>query len=316
MKVLLLENIHHFAKEKFEKVGFEVDTKIEALNGEELNKELKNYDIIGIKSKTRLNSQILEENKHLKVVGVFAAGFDNVDIKKADELGIVVFNAPFSNTRAVVEGVIGEMIMIMRQTFVKANRLKNGYWDKTWQNSYQIENKTLGIFGYGNIGSKVGILAEKLGMNVVFYDFFDKEPIGEAIKCETLEELIEKSDVISLHCFALDKPVFEKKHIQKMKKGAILMNFARGNVLDYTALVEALESKNLGGAGIDVFPEEPESNILDFKHDLQKFENVILTPHTGGSTLEAQEDMAKYIPAKIIKFLKDGDQTGALKPRN
>ncbi len=312
-KVLLLENVHKDALDFFTQKGFQVDFIDHALNKDELSATIKDYHIIGLKSKTHLTQDIFSKAENLEAVGLFAVGSDNVDLDFAKEKNIPVFNAPFSNTRSVVEMVVAEMVVLLRNFYDKSLSLKRGYWHKDWQKSFESRGKNLGIFGYGNIGSQVGELAEAFGFNVFYYDAFDKEPKGNATKCNSIEELLEVSDVLSLHTFAQPgKPVFRREHFQMAKQDLVILNYSRGSVMDYEALVEFIKKGKILGAGIDVFPDEPKSNYQHFYHELQHLPNVILTPHIGGSSEEAQKDMANYLPPIIMEYLETGDTSKSL----
>jgi len=313
-KALLLENVHQAAVNFFQQKGYEVEFIDRALSKAELMAKLADYTILGVKSKTKIDAEVLQQARHLKCVLLFATGFDNVDVKTANELGIPVFNAPNANTRSVVELVVAEMVLLLRRVYDRSVALKNGIWQKDWRNCWEAQGKNLGIIGYGNIGSQVGQLAEAFGFRVFYYDVFDKSPVGQATKCDSIEELLQYADVVSLHTFAPSgKPVFTREHFQAARKNFVILNFSRGSALDYEALVEFIKNGKVIGAGIDVFPEEPEVNGPGFYHELQQLPNVILTPHIGGSTEEAQERIAEQIIQVLDSYLTTGDTSRAIK---
>jgi len=308
IKVLLLENIHANALNIFTEEGYTVETMKGALDEAELCKKIKDVHILGIRSKTNVTAKVLEHANKLMSVGAFCIGTKQINLDACKEKGVVVFNAPFSNTRSVVELAIGEIIMLMRRVFERSTELHNGKWNKTAIGSYEVRNKTLGIVGYGNIGSQLSVVAEALGMKVVFYDSVEKLALGNAQKCNTLNELLKKSDVVSLHIddSAENKNFFGDKEFKAMKDGAAFVNLSRGFVVDIPALVKHLKSGKISGAGVDVFPKEPKNNDEPFVSELIGLPNVILTPHVGGSTLEAQENIAEFVPARIIDYVNKG----------
>lgn len=314
LKILLLENIHPVAKEKLEEEGFKVDLISYAPSEEELLKTLPNYQVLGIRSKTELTAKVLENNPHLFAIGAFCIGTNQVDLKAARKEGIPVFNAPHSNTRSVAELVIAEMIALSRQLGDRNTLAHKGEWMKSAEGSREVRGKTLGIVGYGHIGSQVSILAEDLGMRVVFFDVVKKLPLGNAQAKSSLEELLKVSDFVSLHVpeTPQTKDMMGAKQLQAMKKGAHLINASRGTVVVIPALVEALKSKHLGGCAIDVFPEEPASNKEKFLSPLQGLSNVILTPHIGGSTEEAQFAIGIEVAESFRRYLKIGSSSGAV----
>ncbi len=301
-KVILLENISSAAISTFEKFGIS-DVKILKTSIEEASEEVFEANILGIRSRSKLSAEVLNKFKNLSCVGCFCIGTDQVDLTSAKKLGIPVFNAPFSNTRSVAELVIGEIISLYRRLQVVNIEMHKGIWSKNAAGCNEIKNKNLGIIGYGNIGAQVGILAESLGMNVFYYDIENKLPFGSNHQVNSLEELLKISDVITLHV-PQDKStndIINKYTISKMKKGVFIINNSRGNVVDIQALAEALENKNVAGAAIDVFPIEPSSNSEEFISPLRKFDNVLLTPHIGGSTQEAQENIAIEVANKLAQ---------------
>ena len=315
LRVLLLEGINETAVDLFAAAGFQkVERLTKALDGEELHKAVADAHVLGIRSRTRITAEVLAAAPNLMTVGCFSVGTNQVDIPAARKRGIPVFNAPFSNTRSVAELVIGEIVMLMRNIFPKSNGAHAGLWEKTADNSFEVRGKTLGIVGYGNIGSQLAGLAEAMGMRVVFFDMTDKLRRGNVEPTDTLEELLAISDVVSLH--VPDTPVtrnmIRAEHLRAMKKGAYLINNARGHVVDIDALMQALKSGHLRGAAIDVFPVEPGSNKEKFVSPLQGLPNVILTPHIGGSTEEAQERIGSEVARKLADYADTGATFGAV----
>ncbi|MCX6181597.1 MAG: phosphoglycerate dehydrogenase [Bacteroidetes bacterium] len=308
IKVLLLENIHPNAFNIFTEEGYTVETMKGALDEAELCKKIKDVHILGIRSKTNVTAKVLEHANKLMSVGAFCIGTKQIDLEACKEKGVVAFNAPFSNTRSVVELALGEIIMLMRRVFERSTELHAGKWNKTATGSYEIRNKTLGIVGYGNIGSQLSVVAEALGMKVVFYDAVEKLALGNAQKCNTLNELLKKSDVVSLHIddSSENKNFFGDKEFKAMKDGAAFVNLSRGFVVDIASLVKHLKSGKISGAGVDVFPKEPKNNDEAFISELIGLPNVILTPHVGGSTQEAQVNIAEFVPARIIDYVNKG----------
>ncbi|MEM7038108.1 MAG: phosphoglycerate dehydrogenase, partial [Bacteroidota bacterium] len=309
IKVLLLENIHANAEAVLSEEGYPVERLAHSLPEDELCEKIKDVSIIGIRSKTKITQKVLDHAERLIAVGAFCIGTNQIDLEGCQKKGVAVFNAPYSNTRSVVELVIGEMILLMRGIPDKNRLMHEGVWNKSATNSHEIRGKTLGIVGYGNIGSQLSVLAENMGMKVLFYDKIDKLALGNATRCGSMRELLKKSDVVSLHVDGdpLNRDMFGKKEIGQMKKGAILLNLARGFVVDVEALSEALRSGKLRGAAVDVFPKEPRSNDEPFVSGLSGLPNLILTPHIGGSTMEAQEDIAAYVPDKLINYVNSGN---------
>jgi D-3-phosphoglycerate dehydrogenase len=314
INVLLLENIHPRAVEIFRKEGYNVETVKGALDEEELSEKIKNVQILGIRSKTQVSKRVLENANRLMVVGAFCIGTKQIDLEACLHKGVVAFNAPYSNTRSVVELAIGEMIMLMRNTLEKSNLMHQGVWDKSAKNSFEIRGKKLGIIGYGNIGTQLSVLAEALGMKVYFYDVVEKLALGNATPCETLEELLQIADVISLHVDdrPQNKHFIRQEHFDLMKDGVIFINLSRGFVVEISALVNAIQSGKVWGAAADVFPYEPKTNDEEFVSELRGLPNVILTPHVGGSTEEAQENIAGFVPNKIINYVNKGDTFGSV----
>lgn len=301
MKVLLLENIDQIAAEFFTDKGYLVKTYPKALSEEELQGAIKQVSILGIRSKTKITKAVLDRAKNLQAIGAFCIGTDQINIASCQERGIAVFNAPFSNTRSVAELAIGGMIMLFRGVVDKSLKMHGGMWQKSAQGSFEIRGKTLGIIGYGNIGSQLSILAELMGMQVLYYDIFDRQGLGNAHKCQSLEEVLRESDVVSLHVDGRkeNSRLLGKEEFSQMKKGAFFLNLSRGKVVDIDALAEAIKNEHLAGAAVDVFPLEPAKNGVGFVSPLQNLQNVILTPHIGGSTVEAQIDIARFVSKKL-----------------
>ena len=313
IKILLLENVHPDAFDNLSEDGFSVETVKTSLSEDELIEKIKGVHVLGIRSKTQVTKKVLEAANKLLVVGAFCIGTTQIDLENCRRNGVAVFNAPYSNTRSVVELAIGEIIMLMRSIFPRSTEIHNGQWQKTASGSREVRGKNLGIVGYGNIGKQLSVLAESLGMRVYYYDVDDKLALGNAIKCNTLENLLNVSDVVTLHIDdnKANKNFIGEREINQMKSGAIFVNLARGFVVDIKALAAALKSGKLAGAAIDVYPEEPRSNG-DFITELQGLDNVILTPHIGGSTEEAQRDIADFVPNKIMDYINSGNTVDAV----
>jgi D-3-phosphoglycerate dehydrogenase len=309
IKVLLLENIHRDAINLFKTEGYHVETVSKSLKETELSELINDVSILGIRSKTNVTAKVLANAKKLLATGAFCVGTNQVDLDACSRKGVIVFNAPFSNTRSVVELVAGEIIMLMRGIFDKSSKLHKGIWDKSSAGSYEVRGKKLGIIGYGKIGSQLSVLAESLGMEVYFCDILEKLAIGNAKKCHSLKELLVKADIVSVHVDGNEQNenFISEREFKMMKDGVIFLNLSRGFVVDINALTKYLKSGKVKGAAIDVFPEEPESNDQFFKSGLQNLQNVILTPHIGGSTDEAQKDIANFVPSKIIDFINSGN---------
>tara|TARA_B110000503_G_scaffold183_1_gene280 strand:- start:13703 stop:15595 length:1893 start_codon:yes stop_codon:yes gene_type:complete len=313
IKILLLENVHPDAFKKLSKDGFTVETVSKSLSEAELIEKIKEVHVLGIRSKTKVTEKVVAAAEKLMVVSAFCIGTTQIDLEACKEKGVVVFNAPYSNTRSVVELAIGEIIMLMRSVFQRSTELHNGHWNKTAAGSREVRGKKLGIVGYGNIGKQLSVLAEALGMDVYYYDIEDKLALGNATKMDELSELLEISDVVTLHIDdnPANKNFFGEKEISQMKDGAHFVNLARGFVVDIPALVAALKSGKLAGAAVDVYPEEPSKNG-DFDTALKGLPNVILTPHVGGSTEEAQRDIADFVPSKIMAYINSGNTVDAV----
>lgn len=313
IKILLLENVHPDAFDNLSEDGFSVELVKHSLPEAELIEKIKGVHVLGIRSKTQVTKKVLEAANKLLVVGAFCIGTTQIDLEAAKKKGVVVFNAPYSNTRSVVELAIGEIIMLQRNIFPRSTEIHAGQWNKTAINSKEVRGKNLGIVGYGNIGKQLSVLAEAIGMRVYYYDVNDKLALGNAVKCSTLEDLLNVSDVVTLHIDdnKANKNYIGEREISQMKDGALLVNLSRGFVIDIKALVSALKSGKLAGAAIDVYPEEPRSNG-EFFTELQGLPNVILTPHIGGSTEEAQRDIADFVPNKIMDYINSGNTVDAI----
>lgn len=314
IKILLLENVHQEAVKTFKAAGYSnVKLLPKALSENELIKEIKHTHLVGIRSKTQITEKVLEAAEKLQAIGCFCIGTNQVDLQTATSKGVAVFNAPYSNTRSVAELIIALSIMLIRRIPDKNKAAHEGIWMKESKGSFEIRGKTLGVIGYGNIGSQVSVLAESLGMHVIYYDVVTKLPLGNAVQKRTLRELMNESDIITLHVPAspTTKNMINKKVIAQAKKGAILLNYARGNVVDLQALAEALTSGALSGAAVDVFPVEPEKNGQAFDCPLQGIPNVILTPHIGGSTEEAQFNIGIDVGGKLLRYLETGSSFGS-----
>ncbi len=314
IKILLTENIHRIAQETLLQNGFAVDLIKQAPTEEEFLKLLPQYDVLGIRSKSEITAQILEKNKHLLAVGAFCIGINQINLTKATESGVPVFNAPHSNTRSVAELVIAEMIALSRQLGDRSMQAHQGEWVKSAEGSREVRGKTLGIVGYGHIGSQLSILAESMGMKVVFYDVIKKLPLGNAVSKNYLNDLLVVSDFVSLHVPETSgtKNLITAKELSMMKKGSYLINASRGTVIAIEDLVIALKENHLAGCAIDVFPVEPSSNNEKFKSPLQGLKNVLLTPHIGGSTEEAQYSIGLEVAESFRKFLATGTTAGAV----
>ncbi|GAC1536263.1 MAG: phosphoglycerate dehydrogenase [Sediminibacterium sp.] len=314
INILFLENISDKAVAQFRQNGY-VNTRklIGALSEDELIKEIKDVHLLGIRSKTHITPKVLEAAKKLQAIGCFCIGVNQVDLKAATKAGVVVFNAPYSNTRSVAELVIAASIMLIRRIPDKNKAAHEGIWLKDSKGSYELRGKTLGIIGYGNIGSQVSVLAEALGMKVLFYDTETKLPLGNAMAAKNLKELLGQADVVTLHVpdTSLTKYMINKNNIKYFKKGSILLNYARGEVVDLKVLAIALKEGQLSGAGIDVYPWEPEKNGDRFNTPIQGLSNVILTPHIGGSTEEAQQNIGEDVGLKLFQYLERGITNGS-----
>jgi D-3-phosphoglycerate dehydrogenase len=314
INILLLENISDVAVEQFTRSGYTHVKKMSGAQSEEdLIREIKHVHLLGIRSKTRVTEKVLQAATKLQAIGCFCIGVNQVDLPAATKAGVAVFNAPYSNTRSVAELVIGASIMLIRKIMDKNKAAHAGIWLKDASGSHELRGKTLGIIGYGNIGSQVSVLAESLGMKVLFYDTETKLPLGNASDSGSLKELLTKSDVITLHVPELEstRNLINKSNIRYIKKGAVLINYARGEVVDLHALRKAVQSGQVGGAAIDVFPVEPEKNGDRFESPMQGLPNVILTPHIGGSTQEAQVNIGMDVSGKLLNYLEKGTSMGS-----
>ena len=315
LKVVLLEGIHPSAVEAFTADGYtQIETHPKALEGQALIDAIADAHFVGLRSRTQLTAEVLEQAQKLVAVGAFCIGTNQIALDAAAKRGVPVFNAPFSNTRSVAELVLAEIIMLMRGIPQKNALLHRGGWMKSAANSFEVRGKTLGIIGYGHIGTQLGLLAEHLGMRVVFYDIETKLPLGNARQLATQDELLAEADVVSLHVPETPdtKKMMGVEQIARMKKGSFLINASRGTVVDIDALAAALESKHILGAAIDVFPVEPKGNEGDFQSPLIRFENVLLTPHIGGSTGEAQESIGREVSSKLIRYSNNGSTLSAV----
>ncbi|MCF6768156.1 phosphoglycerate dehydrogenase [Thiotrichales bacterium 19S11-10] len=315
IKVLLLENINQQAVDTFKQSGYQNIEHIKnALSEEELIEKLQNVRLLGVRSRTQLTDKVLSKAEKLIGIGCFCIGTNQVNLEAAEQCGIPVFNAPFSNTRSVAELVIGEMIILMRDIPAKNALLHRGIWNKSADGCHEVRGKTLGIIGYGHIGTQVSILAESLGLNVIFYDIVNKLPLGNANAVSSLDELLKLSDIISLHVPETEqtKNMIADQQLQLMKNSAILINASRGSVIDIDALCSHLEQDRFLGIALDVFPKEPESNDEPFVSKLTEFNRVILTPHIGGSTKEAQENIGLEVANKLIHYSDNGSTISAV----
>ena len=306
--VLLLENVDEVAKKTFVEEGYKVETISSSLNEKELIEKIKNVSIIGIRSKTILNKKILSSAKRLLAIGAFCIGTNQIDLEFTKKKGIIVFNAPYSNTRSVVEIVIGQIILLIRNIVDKNNQMQKGIWKKNSNNSFEIRNKVLGIVGYGNIGSQLSTIAESIGMKVIYYDKKEKLSLGNAKKYNSLNQLIKASNIISIHVDGKKEntDLIDKNEFEIMKKGTILINYSRGNVVNINELKKNILLGKIHGAAIDVFPKEPKNNNQKFSSVLIGLPNTILTPHIGGSTKEAQKNIGSFVPNKVIDFINTG----------
>jgi D-3-phosphoglycerate dehydrogenase / 2-oxoglutarate reductase len=313
-KVLLLESIHKSSLEAFGAHGFDVESKGGALRGDELVRALVGVHVLGIRSKTHITSELLAAASSLLAVGCFCIGVNQVDLAAANRRGVPVFNAPFSNTRSVAELIVAEMIALARQLGDRSREVHGGVWSKVASGCYEVRGKTLGIVGYGHIGRQLGVLAEALGVRVLFYDHVAKLPMGNNSPVSSLSALLGQADFISLHVPETPETrnMIGAAELKQMRPGAYLLNASRGSVVVIPALAAALRSHHLGGAAIDVYPEEPETNSEGFRTELQGLANVILSPHVGGSTAEAQEAIGREVSHTLTTFLTTGATRGAV----
>ncbi|MAW57959.1 MAG: phosphoglycerate dehydrogenase [Oceanospirillales bacterium TMED33] len=309
LKVLLLEGIHPSGERIFREAGYQnTETVKTALTGDELKAKLQGVHFLGIRSRTTLTQDIFEVADKLVAVGCYCIGTNQVDLAAATAHGVAVFNAPYSNTRSVAELVLAEAILLLRGIPEKSAQAHRGGWAKTANDSFEIRGKTLGIVGYGSIGSQLSVLAESLGMRVIFYDVVSKLPLGNASQIPSLEELLGQADIVTLHVPDLPstRNLIDQERISQMKPKSVLINASRGTVVDIDALTKALEEKYLLGTAIDVFPMEPKSNNDEFISPLRGFDNAILTPHIGGSTQEAQENIGVEVAEKLVRYSDNG----------
>ncbi len=313
-RILLLEGISPKAKELLEREGFKVRLETYSPSEKELSEWLKDADALGIRSKTQVTRAVLEANPHLDVIGAFCIGTDQIANDCANKLGVPVFNAPYSNTRSVAELVIAEIISLSRQLGDRNMKAHSGEWLKSAEGSHEVRGKTLGLVGYGHIGSQVSVLAEAFGMRVIYFDVIKKLPLGNSQPVRTLNELLNQSDFVSLHVpdTSQTKNLIAAAQLSEMRKGAHLINASRGSVVTIADLASAIRSGHIGGAAVDVFPVEPASNKEKFQSELQGLPNVILTPHIGGSTLEAQEAIGFEVAQSFLNFLNTGSTRGAV----
>ena len=314
IKVLFLENISDKAVQYFKQQGYADVKKLSgALSEEELIKVIKDVHILGIRSKTFISKKVLDSAKKLQAIGCFCIGVNQVDLKACKQKGIAVYNAPYSNTRSVAELVIGASILLIRRILDKNKAAHHGIWNKDAKGSFELRGKTMGIIGYGNIGTQLSVMAEAMGMRVQFFDIETKLPLGNAQAKKSIKEIVSSSDIISLHVPETNqtKNLINKAVIKQFKSGSILVNYARGEVVDLDALAEAIKEKHIAGAAIDVFPVEPEKNGDAFSTPLQGLSNVLLTPHIGGSTEEAQENIGEDVSIKLYQYLERGVSNGS-----
>lgn len=314
IKVLLLENINPSAREFLEENGYSIEEVSKALSSDELLEAIEDVHILGIRSKTKVQAQHFERAGKLLAVGCFGVGTNQVDLKAAALKGVPVFNAPYASTRSVAELAVGDIFMLARQAGYVNNMLHQGKWRKSAKGVYEVRGKTLGLIGYGHIGQQVGLLSELVGMHVLYFDMMKRLPLGSARPVGSFEELLSQSDFVSLHVPAQKggKPLIGRRELGLMKKGSYLLNLSRGSLVDMAALKDALDSGQLGGAALDVFAEEPGANEADFACELMGVKNAVLTPHIGGSTVEAQRAIGIEVAESFINFTDNGVSYGAV----
>jgi len=314
MKILLLEGVHQACVDRLTQAGYHAELRKSALSEDELLQAIRGVHVLGIRSKTQVTRRVLEAAESLLAVGCFCIGTDQVDLAQAALHGVPVYNAPFSNTRSVAELAMAEMVMLARRAAHKSQLLHRGVWEKSAEGCVEVRNKSVGLIGYGHIGPQVGLLAESFGMKVYYYDIIGKLPLGNATPVGSLDELLKVSDFVSLHVpdTAETRNLIGERELSVMKKGSFLLNLSRGRVVDLDAVKAALLKGALGGAAIDVFPEEPASNDDPFSSPLLGLDNVILTPHIGGSTIEAQRNIGLEVANTLLKFIEVGSTTGSV----
>ena len=314
INVLLLEKVDKVAFDLFKEEGYNVESLDGSLNEKDLIKKIKDVSILGIRSKTIISDKVIKSANKLLAIGAFCIGTNQIKFESCNDSGIVIFNAPYSNTRSVVEIVIAQIINLMRKIVIKSNKMHSGVWRKDSLDSFEIRNKVIGIVGYGNIGSQLSVICEALGMKVLYYDILDKLSIGNAKKCKSLNELLKNSDIVSLHVDGKksNTNLISDKEFSIMKEKSILVNYSRGNVVDIDSLIKNIKNKKLMGAALDVFPEEPSNNKEKFESKVKGIEEIILSPHIGGSTKEAQKNIGSYVPDKIIDFINSGNTSNSV----
>lgn len=318
IKILLLENLHPNGIKLLEKEGYAVEVMKGSLNEDELCEKIKDIAILGIRSKTTVSKKVLDSAERLLAIGCFCIGTNQVDLDYATKKGVCVFNAPYSNTRSVVEQVLGSIIMLMRKVIAKNAKLQKGQWDKSADDCFEVRGKKLGIIGYGSIGSQLSVLSEALGMQVFYYDITEKLQLGNARKCDTLDELLSQVDIVTIHVDGRksNANIIGAAEFAKMKDKVIFINLSRGHVVDIDAMVGAVQSGKILGAAVDVFPYEPKNNQEEFINPLRGFDNVILTPHIGGSTEEAQLNIGEFVARRLINYVNGGDSTQSVNMPN
>ncbi len=314
INVLLLEKVDKVAFDLFKEEGYNVESLDGSLEEKDLIKKIKDVSILGIRSKTIISDKVIKSANKLLAIGAFCIGTNQIKFESCNDSGIVIFNAPYSNTRSVVEIVIAQIINLMRKIVIKSNEMHSGVWRKDSLDSFEIRNKVIGIVGYGNIGSQLSVICEALGMKVLYYDILDKLSIGNAKKCKSLNELLKNSDIVSLHVDGKksNTNLISDKEFSIMKEKSILVNYSRGNVVDIDSLIKNIKNKKLMGAALDVFPEEPSNNKEKFESKVKGIEEIILSPHIGGSTKEAQKNIGSYVPDKIIDFINSGNTSSSV----
>ena len=314
IRILLLEGIHPAAVDIFSEAGYEARVVKSAMSNDELLDVIEPIHVLGIRSKTQIRQPAIGASRRLLVVGCFCIGTDQVDLDAAASKGVPVFNAPFSNTRSVAELTLAEVVMLSRKAAHRSMELHSGRWEKSAAGSREVRNKTIGIVGYGHIGSQVGLLAEAFGMRVVFYDIVNKLPLGNAVQLASLGDLLQTSDFVTLHVpeSPETRNMISSRELSLMKSGGFLLNLSRGSVVDLEAVRNALASNHLAGAALDVFPHEPRSSSETFDCELRGLENVILTPHIGGSTEEAQRNIGIEVASALVKYIETGSSSGAV----